>query len=156
MLTYAPDQIEASISSLANAGSEKLFRKKLLIDTIRYRQHGTLPNFEGYDYPRYKVKFGKSYSLDFLNLMFMKVYGKEVISKWVDDLNLVDDVLLENLNIEWIFKHNPLYEDDIPQSIRSEVKLRMIQAGITPFSESDWNGYFGVKLMLERFHALPD
>jgi hypothetical protein len=155
LLHYAPQLIEGSIRSLAPAKSEKRLRKQLLVDTTRHLDGGPPPIIDSYEFPKEKLAYGESYPIDFLALLFVRLYGPEVVSRWIGGLEKIDLVALGKIDVGWIYRHNPIFVEDIPSELRPQVFDRMRAAGIEPFREQDWDHYRGLRGLLSEFHNFP-
>ena len=155
MLRYGPELIDQSIHSLAEARSEKSLRKRLMIDTMRQRDGGPPPDFDTYEYPNKKPRYGESFPIDFLALSFVRLYGLEIVSRWVDGLDRIDLELLDKIDVSWIYRHNPLFLEDIPPDLRPDVMRRMEEAGIESFHRTDWPHYRALRKILAEFHPFP-
>jgi hypothetical protein len=127
----------------------------LLIDTTRHRDGGPPPDFDNYEYPIKKPKYGESFPIDFLALLFVRLYGPEIVGRWIDGLERLDLKALERIDIGWIYRHNPLFLDDIPSDLRPDVMIRMRDAGIEPFLQTDWPHYRALRNILAEFHRFP-
>ena len=152
MLHYAPELIDGSIISLAPAKSEKRLRKRLLIDATRHRAGGPQPDFDRYEYPKDKLTYGESYPVDFLALLFLRLYGPQLVSRWMDGLDKLDLMALDQIDVGWIYRYNPLFYEDIPGELREGVVRRMRSAAIEPFKETDWPHYRALRDVLTKFH----
>ncbi len=144
--------VQASIASSASPGTEKFFRKQLLIDTVAYVHGGARPDFDNYIYPRKRLVFGGRFSIDFLTLYFLKFYGFSVVSKWMDGLDRVDQEALSKTDLGWYLRFNPLFLDEIPAGLRDAAHARLLRAGINVFQESDWAHYNSVRSFLKTVH----
>ena len=155
ILHYMPEVIDNSILSVAPPNSEKGLRKRLLIDVSRHRSGAAAPHFERYDYPKEKLNYGESYPIDFLAALFVRLYGPEVVSRWINRLDRLDVEALNRIDTEWIFRYNPFFIYDIPNDLRQGVMDRMRVAGIEPFRDADWQHYRAFREILAEFHRFP-
>jgi hypothetical protein len=145
--------IRASIASSAAPGTEKFFRKQLLMDTVAYVHGcGARPAFDKYTYPNRKLVFGGKFSIDFLTLYFLKLYGFDTVSRWMVGLEQVDQEALHKADLAWYLKYNTLFLDDIPVGLRDPILARLSGAKISLFKECDWAHYFSVRSFLETIH----
>ncbi len=146
---WAPQLLRESLAALAAPGSEKAFRKQLLLDAVRHRFGGAAPEFSLYKYPRRRLRFGDAFTVDFLTLYFVSVYGRRTVARWIDD---VPDVRLGDL--DFVFKFNPLFVRNIPPELRVLALNRMAAAGIGTYGEQDWKGFNAVKAILARHYPI--
>jgi hypothetical protein len=146
------DIVRAAIASSAAPGTEKFFRKQLLVDTVKYAFGGPHPDFDKYLYPRKRLVFGGRFSIDFLTLYFIKLYGFETVSRWMDGLDEIDKDALERADLGWYLKYNPIFFDEIPPGLRDTARDRMARAGIDWFQERDWEHYRTVRSFLKTIH----
>jgi hypothetical protein len=149
VLALAPQLLRESLASLAAPGSEKAFRKWLLVDAVRDRFGGGAPDFSSYVYPRRRLKFGQAFTVDFLTLYFASVYGHQTVSRWIDD---VPDVRIRDL--DFVFKFNPRFLENIPAELRTVALSRMAAAGIGTFGDQDWRGLNAAKAVLARYYPI--
>jgi hypothetical protein len=153
---YSPELIEPSIRSLASEGTEKSLRKRLLVDAVRHRNGGPAPDFDRYVYPRNKSVFGKSYAIDFLGLIFTKLYGSQAVSRWIDGLPPDIDHKLACIDVEWVFRLNPHFHAQMPDRLRESILARLSGAGVHDFREQDWAGYLEIRRKLAESHSFPE
>lgn len=149
------NEIEPSLASLADPGTEKLFRKRLLIDTVRYEAGGPLPPFETYAYPRVKPDFGQSFAVDFLALYFLKLYGYETVGRWMSGLDAPDLAWLSDTDLRFYCRYNPNFITSIPERMRNEVLSGYHECGIYPYDEYDWTAFETVRAFLAQYHQVP-
>ena len=142
----------ASIASSALPGSEKFFRKQLLVDVAAHARGGPPPDFDNYWYPKRRLRFGRRFSIDFLTLYFLKTYGFQTVSRWMDGLEKVDRAMLAEADLDWYLKYNPIFLEDLPPVLRSTAQARMSRAGIDTFADSDWPHYLAVRSFLATVH----
>jgi len=153
---YSPELIEGSIASLADAGSEKSLRKRLLVDVVRHRRDLAAPDFDSYVYPKRKASFGKSYAIDFLGLIFAKLYGRDAVSRWIDGLPIDTDEALAAIGVDWVFRFNPHFTAQMPEPLRQRIEDRLAGAGVHGFRDEDWAGYHAIRERLAGSHRLPE
>ena len=155
LLKYAPDLISGSLASLAAPGSEKSFRKRLLVDAIKHAQGGPPPAFDSYKYPTRKAKWGGAITVDFLAIYFIRTYGREVVERWMEKLDGIDWSRIATLNVGWYLKFNTKFVRDIPMRFRATVLSRCLEADIAPYDEVDWQGFAAVCELLAETYSIP-
>lgn len=157
MLRFMPEQIAASLRSLAQPKSEKYSRKQLLI-TIAAESAGVpVPHIGQLMPPSKKTRFGSSFTVDFLSIYLAQYFGHELIEILMEDFpdsDLAREVLASDLG--FYLKYNPNFLAHIPDRIRAGVLARMHEAGLEPFQEQDFVSYAGVRKLLAQFHHIPD
>ena len=146
------DTVRAAIASSAAPGTEKLFRKRLIVDTVAYLYGGPRPDLDRYVFPNKRLRFGDRFSIDFMTLYFAKLYGLETVSRWMDGLGRIDKDALANADLSWYLKYNPIFLEEIPLHLRDAARQRMTGAGIGSFEESDWEHYRAVRSFLKTIH----
>ncbi len=152
MLALGPTLIDNALESLAPRGTEKRLRKELLIAAVRHANGGPRPNFEDYSYPRAKIPLGTSYTADFVIVYFVKRYGFEVVSRWIDGLEKLDRSLLDRINVDWYLKFNPCFLPNLCPALRPVVMSNLQTAGIDLFCEADWESYRLTRALLEQHY----
>lgn len=152
---YAPDIIKDSLTSLSNLGSEKLLRKKLLIDIISERYGRDLKiGDEINEKPiqdKYKHIFGSRFSHDFIYLYILKHRGADIVSKVVRDMPEEAVAFTERLTMDFYEKLNPAFLEGVPEADREQYLGRLRQAGVTEFSDDDWVEFYAVREFLSRY-----
>lgn len=151
LVQRAPELLEKSLRSVAAAGSEKLFRKRLLIETARHFLGGPLPNFTGSDLPRTKPRYGQSFAIDFLTLAFAGLYGVDVVASWTENVEEIDGAALRKMNFDWLFKYNPIFQNEIPLPLADTARSTMIGAGVESFNDQDSYNYRSLRSLMTRY-----
>jgi hypothetical protein len=144
-----PDLLGLSLTSLAAPGSEKQFRKRLLLDVVRHRFGGPPPAFASYVYPHERAQFGKQLAIDFFNLYCTAAYGPQTTARWIDRPPRV-----HLANLDFVFKFNHDFVHSVPSPMRPTILLRMGAAGIRPFGKTDWEGLDSFRTILARYHPM--
>lgn len=155
LTSLAPELVAQSRASVAPEGSEKSYRKRLLVEAASHHRGGSAPSFSGHDVPLRRCTYGTSFALDFLALAFAGLYGMEAVSTWMDGLDIVDEDALNALRFDWLFKYNQIFEDQIPPSVRSEFFDRLTQIGIGRFDDDDFRYYTAFRSILAKHHRFP-
>lgn len=150
LLKHAPGLIPASIESLAAKDSEKQIRKRALVEVTQQYLGGAKADLSSLPLPKKKEPFGATYAVDFLALLFVRMCGAESVSRWVDGLDQIDFEALDKIDVNWAYKFNPLFIEDIPAEWRPSVLRRMQDAGVEPFADSDWGHYRALRDVLAR------
>lgn len=151
----AVHEAEKSLASVADPGTEKLFRKRLLIDTARYLDVGVRPEFSSYNLPRQKVTFGSSFAVDFLTLYFVRLYGVEEVSAWVDGLEALGLKWLGKTTLNFYVRYNTSFLPEIPRRLLPEILAGYHDCGLLPYTEADWEEFREVRSFLGQFHDIP-
>lgn len=152
---YAPALVPLSLRSLAAEGSIKRVRKTIVYASIEYVSGGGMPRFDQYTYPKGRHKIGQDYTEDFFAILLSRLYGKSIVSRWMEGLDAIDDMDLGSLNINWAFKFNPIFESYMPHKLQSIVRQRLEKAKVETFSSDDWFHYRAFRRILEQFHKFP-
>lgn len=151
---YYPEYVQASLKSLAAAGSEKLYRKQLLTNIIckRYRRSVEQVNLDVPDREKIAVPFGKNFAIDFLALYELKYAGLEAVSKTVTDIPQEVFELVERLSLRLYERLNTKFLHTIPESIRQHYLDQLYAAGIVEYDENDWNELREIRALLSKYH----
>jgi len=156
VLSRARDGVETSLMSLAAPGTEKGFRKQLIVDTVAHHMgSGAAPDFDQYQYPREKTPFGKSFTVDFLTLYFVRLYGKDIVSRWMSGLDDLDMSWIKGLDLRFYERYATNFIHEMPSSVRNIVLDGYHDCGIYPFDEQDWVAFSKVREFLRGFHRIP-
>ena len=151
---FYPDIVLDSLKSLAAAGSEKLYRKQVLLNIICNKYHRQISPVE-YNAPDTKnvsVPFGTNYALDFLALYELKNAGEEIVHNTVTDIPADAYALAEKLSLRFYERLNPSFLHTVPDQIRPYYLDRLHEAGIVEFDDDDWNELHQVRQLLAKYY----
>gem|GEM_PF-6733244 len=152
---YMPEKVIDSLNSLAGKKSEKLYRKKLLID-ITCERFGRNIQCDG-DlndvFVQNKPKFGDLFTVDVIFLYILKHKGMETVSKIVDGIPQEAVSLVESLSLDWYEKLNPAFLNEIPEKFRKSYLGKLAVAGITPYTDEDWREFQIIRNFLLRYNV---
>ena len=151
----ADKEAELSLASVADPGTEKLFRKRLLIETARHLNGADRPEFPTYNLPTQKVPFGSSFAVDFLALYFIRLYGIQAVSAWIEGLEELDLDWVKEHSLAFYTRYNTNFVSEIPWAIRGEFLDGYHSCGILPYSELDWEEFAMVGSFLSQYHQVP-
>jgi len=151
LVALCPDLIGDSTASVADAGSEKLFRKRLLVEAARHWSGGNIPDFDLFELPKKRPVFGTTFAIDFLTLAFAGLYGRDTVARWTDGTDAIDAEVLGNIDFGWLFKFNPLFLDEIPKGLRGRVLANLEASGIEQFNDEDFDNYRALRGLLDRY-----
>ncbi|MFS2326668.1 hypothetical protein U2P60_14830 [Brucella sp. H1_1004] len=137
----APNRAEASLKSLANEGTEKLFRKNILLRMVR--NGGILKTDDVSDLviPKDRVTVGKSFVMDYLYLSFASLIPPGIVDRIVDNPEILSEFRNTGIDMSWAWKYNPIFIDDIPYSRVGEVISKMTSLGIDFFDSRDFQNF---------------
>lgn len=153
LVKYYPDEVLASLKSLAAPGSEKLNRKIMLLNIVQdlletdigvtIQQDRLTPHFE----------FGRSLATDFLALYIMKKKGQEQADQLVSEIppSATDFVASRSLN--FYERLNTIFADSLLKDDRNRLYTQCLGAEILPYSEKDWIEYRETVAFLSQWHG---
>ena len=150
---YFPEVIDRSLTSLGLDGSEKHYRKQVLVDIVNERFHRGL-TLEPYVLPeeKFRVPFGSDLVLDFLGLYELKHRGAEVVGGILTDIPEEALRLAEELSLAFYEKYSPRYLEYVPDDIRLYYLERLNEAGMSLWNEKDMAEYFQIRDFLSAWH----
>ena len=142
-----------SLQSLAAPGSEKKYRKQLLLKIIaqKYRRCIMLPAYEVPNEDTAKP-FGRNFAVDFLALYELKNAGKECVSKTVSNIPDEAIALSQELSLNFYERWNTNFIDGIPSEMHERFFSRLSQAGVVPYTSKDWEEFWVVKRFLSNYY----
>lgn len=150
VMYYKPYLILDSLNSLAYGGSEKFYRKQLLLVYVGKR-YGL--NFElEYVEPNNKINWGDNFSLDMLTLYQIKMMGIEKVSKYMENIPQEAIDLSNKLSLKFFEKYNTNFLNNIPEKFRADFLNNLSNAKIYPYNSKDWNELEEVSKFLANYH----
>jgi len=150
---FHPELIDSSLMSLASPGSEKLYRKGIIMDIVRERfgssgKQGPLS--PGVDQ---KVTFDSDVYIDIAYLYILKHRGIEAVDVGVEDYPREGIEIAQSLSLRWFEHVNPVFAASIPEVFKPRCMDRMAQAGLIPYTAEDWQEFMIVRDFLARHNA---
>ncbi|RAP45573.1 MAG: hypothetical protein BZ135_05585 [Methanosphaera sp. rholeuAM6] len=147
---YSPELISFSLKSLAAFGGNKYLRKQFFVDIIS-EKYGIDLVYERMDGSN-SVPFGKFFWIDFYSFYLVKNKGFEEASKLIENMpeSIID--ISNELSLNFYERFNPLYLDEIPESLRPIFLERLAMASVYPY---DANDFYEIDLIfkeLKRHH----
>ncbi|MDO5849433.1 MAG: hypothetical protein Q4P18_07850 [Methanobrevibacter sp.] len=153
---HFPELVEDSFESLAPVGSEKYFRKGLILDTVNKKFNRNLNISPDFSHVKYKMKWGRSLNADFISLYLIKNGCLDYLNKlylhipkeaieFVDDLDLN---LYERVNTTFMEKTFP------SKDALSKYLTKLNEAGVIPFTEKDYDEFRKVADFLDKYHYI--
>ncbi len=138
----APAFAEASLKSLADEGSEKKYRKELLLrmELVRDGKAGN----EAYDaisLPRNKIIIGKSFALDFLYYTFASTGAHNAIFQAIENPDALVEFQNARIDMSWVNAYNPSFINQIPYSKLGDAMNKLYEIGIRMFTQVDCENY---------------
>lgn len=154
VLSRAPETVAPSLTSLASPGSEKLYRKQLLIEVASRRLGLPAPDRATFVKPKKRTPWGKAFTVDFLALFFVREYGRAFVEEWMDLPE--DDEFAEASrgDLGFYLKYNPNLIGYIPPDIRNRVLNAFHECGLLPYNEIDFESFARVRKLLGRSYAV--
>lgn len=150
---YAPDEIEASLNSVALPGSEKIYRKWTLarLTAERFGWRFTLPEPQ---HPTYRPTWGKSFTVDFLALYIGKFAGSDVRDLMIADCPPEVDELSRRLKLDLYERFNPTFAPQLGPALYGSFAMRIAGAGIIPFTENDFLELQTLREFFSQWHPV--
>lgn len=152
VLSRAREAAAASLASLAAPGSEKLYRKQLLLDIASRRLGLAAPDRLAFEKPKNRVPWGRAFAVDFLALFFIQEYGRQFVEEWIDLPEDAEFRAATELNLDFYLKYNTNLIGYIPASIRDRVLNAFHSCGVYPYNEADFQSFDSVRRLLARHH----
>lgn len=151
---YAPELINASLTSLANQGEEKKYRKQILSSIVEKKKNLQL-NLDSFDEPRRAVlAFGQNFAVDFLSFYFIKYAGLEIASKMLREIPEEVVVVSQKLSLAFFERVNTNFIENFPSELIGGLLDRLSEAGILPYTQFDWEELQEILLVLKKYHDI--
>lgn len=148
-----PQQIVRSLRSLADPGSEKYFRKLMMLRHIR-PDDTDIQILAGDAYPVRSRPFGSSLAIDFLTPGMLSMCGRTEVERWVDlprgMQKFVDDRMLD-----FYSKWNPSVLTSHDPEVRRLLAVTRAEKEIEPYDARDWDEIRDLVRVLRMFHVFP-
>ncbi|MEX5308884.1 hypothetical protein [Kocuria sp. CPCC 205297] len=150
---YMPEQIPASLTSLASPGEEKLYRKYLLTKVVANRLDTpatAAPEIQAPGAPHYQ--WGQNFATDFLSLYVAKHAGPDARDTMVSDTPPEVDAAVADLTLTFFEKANTTVYQAMPTPLLGGLVEKLTDAGIGLYTESDWDEYRAVRQLLAPYY----
>jgi hypothetical protein len=151
---YDPDLIAPSLESLATPGEEKRFRKQVLslITSEKISKDFNLNIIQRPSQPHFK--FGQSFAVDFLAIYVIKNAGVDIASHTVREIP--DEVvkLASRLSLTFYERLNTNFVNHFPKNLVGGLLSKLGDAGIVPYTASDWNEFYQVREVLSHYYEI--
>ena len=133
-----PYLVNDSLESLAQVGSEKRYRKQLIIKSIKNKFNLKDVHILPTSAPKNKRKWGTNIVEDFLTLYFIKYCGIDELNIIVE--NIPNEVLdfVENNSFDFYDKFNQNFLNNIPINIKQYFLKNLATAKIDFYDEKDF------------------
>lgn len=151
-----PEQVSRSLASLAAPGSGKLLRKQMLVSSLQTEGKAQLPTTPRLDLPSSApLQYGQSLTDDMLIPYMLKHSGENAANALMNDIPTELVKLAKDLQLDFYERfHTGMYVG-LPSDVYQHVTRRLIDAGILPFTERDWQEYRDVISIISLTHDLP-
>ena len=154
---FFPHEINASLQSLAAAGSEKQYRKVLLTKAVleKFPRESCDP-LDEFMMPKaaQAISFGKSFALDFLALYELKHFPLDVVSVTVCNIPQTAIDLVRQLKLTFYERYNTNFLSMVPLEWRADYLSALLSADIIPYDEQDWDEFSRVRKFLGQFYPI--
>lgn len=145
--TY-PELVEDILSSVANPGEEKSYRKSLLVEVAKGRLGMTCP-------PRLsppakpQFRWGDRLALDFLAVYLVKHVGLDAVQLAYDSsLPEAIERLADELQLTFYERVNPNFYMQAPPRLVAGIFSNLISNGVFPYTNTDFNEFSRVSSFL--------
>lgn len=148
-----PELVDAVLSSVANPGEAKSYRKALLVQAASLRLGGTpvdkpLP-------PNNCLTWGSNTAADFLAPYLVKVLGIEAVqAAYLDVLPSKLSVIADQLDLTFYERFNSNFYNGSWSGILSATVSRMVSNDIMPYTSTDFREFSIVAAFLHRTRCL--
>lgn len=150
-----PEKMSDSLTSLANPGEEKRYRKQLLLEIDKERYSTDIQIENPVDAPeRIHFKWGDGILADHLSLYIMKYKGLEVASSILREIPDEAYELSQTLDLSFYDKYHPEVLDYIPQSYKPQMLNKLDEIGITVFNQHDFDEYHKVLNFMKHYYKI--
>ncbi len=153
---YYPHLLEKSLRSLGPDGSEKFYRKWLVMD-IFFTDFSRSPNpIAEPTVPlfHHRTLFGSKIASDFMAFYFVKYRGIEKALHLYQNLPYEVIYLSSLLSLDFYNKFHAPFLQGIPEDFQKEYLLRLEKAGIFPFEKEDLIPFVLVGQCVVRYSKL--
>lgn len=134
---FAPDEIAESVESLSAPGTEKHFRKCVLLEADA-KLHPWQPyGIDCVQPPMFRGRFGESFLTDVLALYVFKHLGRERAEQMVSGIPDEATALASRLDLTFMERLNPQFLWTIPEEHRAGYIAKLATAGIIPYADRD-------------------
>ncbi|MDK8099110.1 hypothetical protein HMPREF3152_03370 [Actinomyces sp. HMSC06A08] len=137
-----PELLSESLKSLAEPGTEKLYRKWVLLRLVERLTGQSLPVEEPRrPYPQHRVPFGSSFTSHMLSFYMRKHLGAEVADIFVSDVPAAVDEFVARADLTFFERYNSNFLHKVPPSYRPGLIKTLASFGILPYTEKDFLEY---------------
>lgn len=149
-----PHLVNDSIASLSQPGTEKRYRKQLIIQILKDKFDLKDVYIELTEPPveEKRLTWGNDYAIDFLSLYLLKHAGIGETSNIM--MNIPNDAInfVENHSLEFYEKFNVNFLNNIPQEFTFKIMENLVNAKIFMYNQNDYDELFSVIKFLSNYH----
>lgn len=149
-----PYLINDSLISLAMPGTEKRYRKQLIIQILKEKFNLDNVFIELTEPPaeNKRLKWGNDFALDFLSLYILKHAGIQETNNIM--LNIPEDAInfVETHNLDFYEKFNTNFLNNLPNCIKPVIAKNLLNAKIGMYNQRDFNELHEVIVFLSKYH----
>ena len=148
-----PYLVNDSLASLSVPGTEKRYRKQLIIQALQKKfdlnvyLELTEPPVE-----ERRLIWGENYVVDFLGLYILKYMGIDETSYILRNIPNEAIDFVNNNSLEFYEKFNPDYLNNIPKQFKSEIVKNLSIVEIYPYNQKDYDDLNSVLKFLSKYH----
>lgn len=148
-----PELFAQSLTSLANPGEEKRYRKQLMTQ-IAQKRFGYDLNIPVVPPPaRQHYSFGQNFEVDFLALYTIKYAGIEEASHTIKGIPEEAERFVSQLDLRFYDRVNTNYLWCLPGELQSEYLKKLSELEVQPYTKNDWDEFVAVREYLCNYNA---
>lgn len=150
VMKYHSELYPAALTSLADPGSAKWYRKYLLGKRAAEIYGKDFEVESGTSYRR--DGWGLNFATDFLTLYFLKHFGLEVVNRLCKGLPSDACDFVKNMRLTFYERVNPDYLNILPKASRTGVVAKLDGADILCYDSTDWREFDEVRKYLYSYY----
>lgn len=147
-----PDLLDDSLKSLAEPGTEKLYRKWVLLKLAELFTGLPLQATEPRKpYPQHRLPFGTSFVSHLLSSYMQKKLGAQVRDIFVSQMPDEVNDFIEGADLTFFERYNSNFLQKVPAQFRAGLIARLASFGILPYTQKDWQEYHRTLELLQKY-----
>jgi hypothetical protein len=154
VLSRAPEMASRSLASLAAPGTEKLYRKQLLLEVASRRLGLSEADSTTRVKPRTRSHWGNSFTVDVLSIFFVQEYGRAFVEEWMELPEDDEFCAIVESDLSFYLKYNANLIGYIPREVRNAVLNSFHECGLFPYNELDYQSFDRVRRYLARTYDI--
>ena len=150
-----PYLVNDSLTSLSQPGTEKRYRKQIIVNIIKEKfgldeiyLENTEPPIE-----ENKLIWGNYFAVDFLALYLIKNSGIEETSKILKNIPEEAIEFSKNHDLTFYERFDTNFLNNIPNEFKTEITKNLANAKILPYDQNDFKELHDVNVFLSKYYA---